>query len=358
MSSPARKPGRVNAHTHLYSGLASLGMPPPKKEPENFLEILEHVWWKLDGALDERGLLAAARYYVADALYAGTSTLIDHHESPNLIEGSLDLLADTCQMLGMRAVLCYGATERNGGRTEARRGLEESRRFIKENNRPLVRGVVGLHASFTVSDETIREAGDLCRDLGTVLHIHLAEDRADVEDARSRGYEGPLERLIQLGALPKGSILAHGVHLTAAQVRRTQEHGCWIVQNPRSNRGNRVGYPKALGNSDRTALGTDGYPARMDEEEEALFETGLPHEARELLEERLAGGYRLTAERFDDPDVEMKDAVYHEEGRVMSLFVDNRAVIECGRLHTADWEEIQFHARQEAERLWDRMDFL
>ncbi len=147
--------GFVNAHTHLYSGLAPLGMPAPDRAPENFPEILERIWWRLDRALDARALRASARYYVAHALRLGTVALIDHHESPAFIEGSLDVLADACQALGMPALLCFGATERNGGREEARRGLAECRRFIRENRRPLVRGHVGLHASFTVSDENV-----------------------------------------------------------------------------------------------------------------------------------------------------------------------------------------------------------
>jgi cytosine/adenosine deaminase-related metal-dependent hydrolase len=236
----------VNAHTHLYSGLAPLGLPAPSEAPRSFVEILERIWWRLDRVIDEKTLRASARFYVAEALLTGTTTLIDHHESPSFIEGSLDVLADACQELGARAVLCFGATERNGGRAEARRGLAECRRFIQTNRRPLVRGVVGLHASFTVSDDTIREAGDLCRKLGTILHVHLAEDVADVEDARRRGYPGPLQRLLALDALPPGSIVAHGVHLDAGEVREAAERGIWIVQNPRSNRGNRVGYPRHL----------------------------------------------------------------------------------------------------------------
>src|SRR5512143_3781295 len=137
---PHARAGFVNAHTHLYSGLAPLGMPKPQPPPANFLEILERVWWPLDRALDEATLRAAARYYVAEALLRRTTALVDHHESPNFIEGSLDVLADACQELGMRAVLCYGATERNGGRQEARRGLAECRRFIEANTRPLIRG--------------------------------------------------------------------------------------------------------------------------------------------------------------------------------------------------------------------------
>ncbi|MCA1482067.1 amidohydrolase family protein, partial [Bradyrhizobium sp. NBAIM08] len=126
--------------------------------------------------------------------------------------------------------LCYGASERNFGAAEGLRGLAECCRVPSSE---LVRGLVGLHASFTVSDETIRAAGRLAEDLGTVVHVHVAEDAADVADALERGYPGPMERLERLGALPRGSILAHGVHLDAGQARRCAELGCWLVHNPR-----------------------------------------------------------------------------------------------------------------------------
>jgi cytosine/adenosine deaminase-related metal-dependent hydrolase len=291
--------GFVNAHTHLYSGLAPFGMPAPAEAPTDFLEMLQRVWWKLDRALDVRSLRIAARWYVAEALRLGTVGLVDHHESPQLIEGSLDVLADVCQVAGMPAVLCYGATERNGGRDEGRRGLAECRRFIETNARPLVRGVIGLHASFTVSDETVREAAALCRALDPVVHVHLAEDRADTDDAVRRGWDGPLERLDRLGALPPGSILAHGVHLSEAQVRRAEQLGCWLVQNPRSNRGNRVGYPAGLRASGRVALGTDGYPSDLEAERAALLEDASLHgDDAEAAARRAQQGHALLAERF------------------------------------------------------------
>jgi len=291
--------GFVNAHTHLYSGLAPFGMPAPAEAPTDFVQILERVWWKLDRALDARSLRVSAQWYVADALRLGTVGLVDHHESPNLIGGSLDILADVCQAAGMPAVLCYGATERNGGRDEARRGLAECRRFIETNARPLVRGVVGLHASFTVSDDTVREAAALCHELGTVMHVHVAEDRADVADAVRRGWDGPLERLAELGALPPGSILAHGVHLSEPQVHRAEQLGCWLVQNPRSNRANRVGYPVALRASKRVALGTDGYPSDLEAERAALLEDASRHgDDCEAVARRARAGHALFAERF------------------------------------------------------------
>jgi len=327
--------GFVNAHTHLYSGLAPFGMPAPAEPPPDFMAILERVWWRLDRALDAQALRASAQWYVAEALHLGTVGLIDHHESPNLIEGSLDILADACQTAGLPAVLCYGATERNGGRDEARRGLAECRRFIETNQRPLVRGVLGLHASFTVSDDTIRDAAALCRDLGTVLHVHVAEDAADVADAQRRGWDGPLERLERLGALPPGSILAHGVKLSEPQVRRADALGCWLVHNPRSNLGNRVGYAAALRASARVALGTDGYASDLAAERSALLAESEKHgDDPTAVARRPQAGHELLAERFG--------------GRVPVAHAATTA-------SQVKLDALRAQAKAEAQRLWTRM---
>lgn len=356
--------GFVNAHTHIYSGLAPLGMPPPSERPANFLEILERVWWRLDRALDAPSLRAAARAYLADALLHGTTVVIDHHESPAFIDGSLDVIADACEELGVRAVLCYGATERNGGRAEANHGLAECRRFIRSNHRPLVRGAVGLHASFTVSDETIREAGALCRELGTVMHVHVAEDAADVDDATRRGYPGPLERLAALDALPRGSILAHGVCLDARQVTMAGERGWWIVQNPRSNRNNSVGYPPGLRASARVALGTDGFVSDMRAEAAALGEEAAAHgENADVVASRSQGGYALVSELWPTGDAgESADILTGRcdiaDGRVRRVVLDGRVLVEDGTLQTADIDSIRSDARSAATALWERMERL
>jgi cytosine/adenosine deaminase-related metal-dependent hydrolase len=336
-------------------------MPPPQPAPENFVQILERVWWRLDRALEPASLRAAARLYLAEAALAGTTALIDHHESPNLIEGSLELLAEAAQELGLRVVLCYGATERNGGLAEARAGLDACRRWIGRcDGSSLLRGAVALHASFTVSDQTIREAGELCRQLGAVLHLHLAEDRADVEDARRRGFAGPLQRLIALDALPAGSILAHGVHLEAGDVAEIAARGCWLVQNPRSNRGNRVGYPRFLASSDRVALGTDGYPAAMGEEAAVLEALAREHDDG-AWRPRLEGGHRLLGELFGERFALLGpggagDLVAREpDGRVRHVVVAGQVVIRDGRLVTAEIDAIRAEAREQAERLWQQM---
>ena len=273
---------------------------------------------------------------MAHARLDGTAALVDHHESPGFIEGSLDVLAEACEEFGMPAVLCYGATERNGGRAEGRRGLGECRRFILANRRPQIVGLVGLHASFTVSDDTIREAGDLCRGLGTVLHVHLAEDAADVDDARRRGYAGPLQRLMALDALPAGSILAHGVHLAPDEVKMASDLGCWFVHNPRSNRQNKVGYPAGLAAAARVALGTDGFASNMLDEERALAEASA--EAGEtfgVAAGRLSAGWRMVEERLGMA----RPAIEATAGRVPP-----EAAVEA----------VDAEARREAARVWAR----
>jgi cytosine/adenosine deaminase-related metal-dependent hydrolase len=354
-------PGAVCAHTHIYSALAPYGMPKAEPAPENFIQILERVWWRLDRAIDAETLRAGARDYVAKALLAGTTTLIDHHESPNLIEGSLKVLADVCEELGIRTMLCFGATERNFGRDEATRGLAENRSI---ENTPLLRRLVGLHASFTVSDETIGEAGDLARALGTSLHVHVAEDLADVTDAKQRGYAGPLERLISLGALVPGSILAHGVHLDAVQVRRAAEHGAWFVHNPRSNEGNQVGYARNLSQVPTVALGVDGWHPDMGEELSALARLAAQNGDAAVSGPRAAGrlakGHALMAERFGLQPEPLApgaagDLVVRRGGAVVDVVVAGRRVVAGGRLVTGDAAAFEAAARREAIRLWDRL---
>ena len=351
------EPGAVNAHTHIYSGLAPYGMPPLKPPPQTFLQILERVWWRLDRALDFKTLRASARDYIARALMAGTTTLVDHHESPNFIEGSLAILSEACEELGVRALLCYGASERNFGGDEARRGLAECRLIAAS---PRLRGLVGLHASFTVSDDTIRDAAVLARELGTVVHVHVAEDRADVDDARRRGFAGPLERLLKLDALPLGSILAHGVHLTPDEVRLADHAGCWFVHNPRSNQGNRVGYASALSAARRVALGTDGWESDMDAEDAALKRLAEANGDFFGVEGRLAAGRALVAERFGAKPQPLApgslgDLVVRRNGAVEHVVVGGRVVVENGVLATADLDSIAAEARAEAAGLWARM---
>jgi cytosine/adenosine deaminase-related metal-dependent hydrolase len=232
----ATTPGLVCAHHHLYSALAR-GMPPPPAVATDFQGILEQIWWRLDTALDLEMIRWSAMLGALEALESGTTAIVDHHESPNAIEGSLSVIAEACAEVGVRVLPAYGITDRHGA-DGARRGLEENHRFIAEGNK----GLVGIHASFTCTDESLRAAAELAEELGVGVHIHVCEGVGDI-DAPER-----LEGLTR-----DDWLLSHGVHLPSEHSLRGT-----ILHNPMSNLNNAVGYADPARFSNPVALGTDG----------------------------------------------------------------------------------------------------
>jgi putative selenium metabolism protein SsnA len=293
-------PGFVNSHMHLYSAL-SRGMPSPKIAPRNFIEILQKVWWKLDEALDEESIYYSALVGAIEAVKFGTTTLIDHHASPNYIRGSLDLIKAGIAKVGLRGILCYETTDR-GGMKKRDLGLEENERFVTENtNNPRFRGTIGGHASFTLCNDSLRKLGELASMYDCGVHIHVAEDKADVLDAVENYNTDIMNRLEDLGALRKKSIFAHGVHLNQKQFARIEKSGAWLVHNPRSNMNNAVGYAPLNWYGEHSALGTDGFPADMFDEAKFGYFRNAESEHRAAFAQipaMLNNGQKLASEFF------------------------------------------------------------
>jgi len=380
-------PGNVCSHTHAYSALAR-GMPYRLPAPTSFLEILQRIWWRLDRALDERSIRASALVAGRDALRAGTTTLVDHHASPNAIDGSLHIIAEALGELGIRSVLAYEVTDRDG-EAKARAGVEENARFLRrtaEGWYPLARGMVGAHASFTLSEETLASCVDLTRTSGTGLHIHVAEDAVDETDAVARCNARTVARLASAGALTEQSLLAHAVHLDTAEAELVVRSRATIAHNPRSNMNNGVGRTPVAWLGERIALGTDGIGADMFEEARAAFfrrrEEDLETGADWALG-RLARGGRLAGRIFGEPllgrleigapaDLAVLEsaapAPLHGENlaghwifglsaaSVRDVLVAGELVLRQGRLTRIDEKELDEHAREQAGLLWERMD--
>lgn len=275
----ATSAGLVCAHHHLYSTLAR-GMPAPPSTPSNFLSILQQIWWRLDTALDLDTIHWSAKLGAVEALMCGTTGIVDHHESPSAIEGSLDVIAAACAEVGVRVSCSYGVTDRHGS-DGARRGLAENDRYLSSGGR----GMVGVHAAFTCSDETLEAAAGLAQDLGVGVHIHVAEG-VDDRDAGSR-----LEDLADPSWL-----LVHCVHLD-------RELPGTIAHNPRSNMNNAVGYARPATRSNSVVLGSDGIGADMLEEFRLSY---VAHRADDVSAspesswEWLNNGYDLLPECRDD----------------------------------------------------------
>ncbi len=257
-------PGLVNGHTHLYSALAT-GMPAPRNEPSCFREILERVWWRLDRALNKKSIRLSAAIGALDAVRCGTTTLIDHHASPNYIAGSLDVVENGVQAVGLRGILCYEVTDRNG-LDGATAGLAENRRYLekcREGSDDRFGALVGAHAGFTLSDDSLSECAALATEFDAGVHIHVAEDPCDDALCRERYGAGTLERLERCGItalsdpIAARSILAHCTHWTPSEARCASVRVAAVAHNPRSNMNNRVGHAP-IADLTNLMLGTDG----------------------------------------------------------------------------------------------------
>lgn len=257
-------PGMINAHAHLYSALA-VGIPFPKGNPTNFTEVLEQVWWILDMALDKESTKASYESGLVDHLRHGVTTVIDHHSSQNYVNGSLQLLADTADKLGINISGTFEMTDRNGEQT-FQESLDENIRFHqKYKGSKSVRPLIGLHASFTLSDESLQAiANALKNESNWGIHIHTAEDKADQLDAVNRGYKSTLDRLNHFGLLNENSLVIHGIHFVEEDINIIRDTGAMLVHNPSSNSNNRVGMtPNEIINDLMAGLGTDGMQGNM-----------------------------------------------------------------------------------------------
>jgi putative selenium metabolism protein SsnA len=259
-------PGLVNGHTHLYSSLAA-GMPPPLRQPRSFHEILQFVWWRLDRAHTPESVEVSGQIGALAALRCGATTLIDHHASPNAIEGSLSALETGVRSAGCRGVLCYEVTDRNRP-GEAQQGLAENERYLKAcraRASGLFAGMVGAHASFTLEEDSLAACVDVARRFEVGVHIHAAEDPIDEQITIERFGAGLMSRFERAGLfqLPN-TLLAHGTHFSADDfIAVNSIPTVWLAHNPSSNMNNSVGYSPVVKLARPALLGTDGIGADM-----------------------------------------------------------------------------------------------
>lgn len=393
-------PGFINAHTHLYSTFAR-GLTRTKPA-RNFLEVLNHLWWRLDSALTTEDCYYSALIALLDSIRHGTTTLIDHHASPNAVRGSLAAIAKAVSQTGLRACLCYELSDRDGARI-AQAGLEENVDFIRHcrnfldsrpsilDPRPFPTALFGLHASFTLNRATLEKAAALGHELGAGFHIHVAEATSDQEYARRRYGMRVVERLEKFGILGPKTIAAHCVHLSRREMDLLAKTQSAVVHNPQSNLNNAVGVADLPGLVNRgvlVGLGTDAMTTNMLEElrvalwaqhlSNANPSVGFPQVVAALF----ANNPKIAQRIFDlplgelrngspadvvildyDPPTPLEDgncfghAVFGlSQAVVNTTIVGGRVLMENRRLRLdLDEERINARARELARRLWKRI---
>lgn len=382
-------PGFMNAHHHLYSTPAR-GFAPSGAPAGNFVEILERLWWRLDAALDMEDIRCFSTVGLLDGLHAGCTTVIDHHASPSVVEGSLDAVRAAFDETGLSGCLCYEVTDRH----VPGQGVEENVRFLKSLTPDVggrLSGLFGLHASMTLGAETLERCVAEARALGAGFHAHLAEDGADQRFTRERFGCGVVERFVNAGVAGPRTVFAHGVWLEDKDMDALAASEAMVVHNPESNMNNAVGgarWLELMRHGVLVGLGTDGMSADMPAQARAAYLLqrhilGDPRvafgEACALLTRHnrriadrlfsmprgvLAEGARadIAIVPYDPPTPLQSDTLcghilYGLPGmRARHVVAGGRVVLEDGRATTLDEARLRAHARERAERLWKRID--
>ncbi len=382
-------PGMICAHTHFYGAFAR-GMALKTEAPSNFPQILEYLWWRLDKALNPDDVRYSALVCLVDAIRNGTTTLVDHHASPHSVAGSLEVIAKAVDESGLRACLCYEVSDRDGEEI-AQQGLEENRTFIKQVQGERLAATLGLHASLTLSDETLQQAVEMARELDVGFHLHVAEDKADVKDSLKKYGLRVVERLEKAGILGARTIAAHCVHIDAFETDILRETGTNVAHNPRSNMNNAVGVADVLRMLRRgvnVGLGNDGFSNNMFTEMETTY---LVHKlaqedprvmgADQVLEIGMANNARIAGLFFPKPlgelsvgahadiilldyapttPMEAGNLPWHlifgmDGGQVSTTIVGGKVLMKDRELLTLDEEAIVTRSRELAQKVWARM---
>ena len=387
-------PGNICAHTHFY-GAFSRGMAIPGPAPANFVEILQSLWWKLDKALDSESIKYSALACLVDAIKYGTTTLFDHHASPNCIDGSLDIIEEAVEAAGLRASLCYEVTDRDG-KERASAGIRENERFIQKVSRKEVsqriRAHFGLHASLTVSDETLERCLQANSNRAG-FHVHAAEGKADQDDALQKYGKRVIERFYTAGVLGQKSILAHGVHTDAHEHELLAQTHTWLSHQPRSNMNNAVGVAPILEMLARevpVVMGNDGFSNAMWSEWQAAYFIHKDHmhdpramNGYEVIKIAVENNAELATQTFDGLRIgEIREGAaadlilvdYHpitpltvenlpwqilfgfRDGMVTATIVDGKILMKDRQLLTLDEDEIAAKAREQAQKVWNKIN--
>ncbi|ADQ15521.1 putative aminohydrolase SsnA [Halanaerobium hydrogeniformans] len=384
-------PGMINSHMHLYSTFARGMDLKTDQPPRHFLEILEKLWWRLDNTLKADDIYYSALYAILTGIKQGTTTIIDHHASYGQIKYSLEIIAKAVEESGIRADLAYEISDRNGDQMRDA-ALKESEEFINniaEDNSERLNTRIGLHASFTLEDDTLAKVSKLADKMNSNFHIHAAEGRLDLEHSRLKGYNGVVKRLDDYDIWRPGTIAVHGVHLQDEELEILKENECFLVHNPESNLNNAVGVTplkKVLAKGVKLCLGTDGYTTDMFEsikfadlvlkhssQDPGLGWTEIPEMVFKRNPELASQSFGvelgvlkkgaaadiIVVDYFPPTEINSDNSYAHilfgiNGGMVDTTIVAGKILMEDREVKVFDYQKIAHESREQANDFWQR----
>ena len=382
-------PGLVNIHHHLYSSLAR-GWNPGGLSPENFPQVLDRIWWKLDKALLTEDIYYSAVVGLCESVLSGVTAVIDHHASYGTITGSLDALAEAFDLVGVKGSLCFELSDR-AGKNAFNLGLKETIMALNKwpgiSKDSRLHAMTGLHASITLSDDSLNRIREATGDFNSGYHFHLAEDISDQDDCQAKYKMRIVERFDKFGILGNKSLAIHGVHLSKDEIKLLRETNTNLALCARSNQNNAVGFPQWWKYKKiKLGIGTDGIGSDIISEAKAAlyisryvsqqpdFGFGLtgkllldnnPKIFRRLTGHRLgkiAPGYPadLVLWRYNSPTPITKDNIWGHylyglyNKQADSVWIDGKRILRQGEFIHFDQDKLLAKTRTAAKNLWER----
>ena len=383
-------PGFINAHTHIYSAYAR-GLAP-SKPTGNFFEILENMWWALDRRLEVQDCRLNAEATIKESLRNGVTTLFDHHSSPHCARGSLFAIAEAVRESGIRASLCYELSDRDGLaiRDEEIKENVEFIRYAKSDETDHLHALFGMHASFTLSDESLALVREALEENDAAVHVHVAEGIEDELACLKEHGKRVIPRLQDFGLLGPKSLLIHAIHCSPEELDIIKESGAALVHNPMSNMSNAVGASPVIEMLRRglpVGLGTDAYTHDMlvSVQVAKILQSLVLHDPTKGFSEALQllfqGNPEICSRYFRRPLGVLEKGAYADfisldyrpftpisagnmgghiifglqGAQVQDVFVDGRPLMRDRELLTLDEERIDRESTLRARKIWPTM---
>jgi formimidoylglutamate deiminase len=295
-------PALVNAHSHAFQR-AFIGLAEQRdSEHDDFWSWRDRMY-RVALRITPEQLFDVARHLYTELLAGGYTHTCEFHYlhhapdgrpySTDSAHGGDDLamaraLAEAAQATGMGLTLLPVLYERAGFAQPALR--EDQRRFAtdlhtvlrwRETLRgwalPQVTAGLALHSLRAVRPESLRELAALNAGDPGPVHIHVAEQTAEVDDCLAHTGRRPIEWLLQEGLLDARWQLVHATHATPAEIEGVASSGAGVVLCPgtEANLGDGLcDLPRWLAAGVPLSLGSDSQVTRTWPEELRWLEYG------------------------------------------------------------------------------------
>ena len=242
-------PGLVNAHTH-----ASMTLLRSYSDDKALMDWLQKDIWPIEDKMTRRDIYWGAALAAVEMIRGGTTAFADMY-GPCMEE-----VAKVVDESGLRGSLSRGII----GFADGDKKLAENVELYKDwhgaaDGRITV--MFGPHAIYTCPPDFLRKVASTAAQFNAEIHIHMNETRGEIDDSIKNYGKRPFEVVAETGLFDTGTLAAHCVHLSDAEIDIIKAKKIRVAHNPGSNMKLASGIApvtKLLAEGVTVALGTDG----------------------------------------------------------------------------------------------------